>query len=284
LVLNDTTLDLDETGRYEVAIAGKQCAASVHRTRRFVLIQQDGEPARPATSAAERVAGSCVQSGPVTRIEASPTYKLLRPGEQFSFRARLFDDKGCPVTQKIIWRLTKPYEAVQIDTSGRLQVAPDAPEGEVQISAQYAEHAVQLVVYVVSAKRYAELLSSPSFNPAGESEARAVKTFVPSVLGSRVTEVEVVARRRRTVFVWAVAALALLLGVAALVLSRRRRHWVPNEPRVERMPEATLARPSYSEAKQAPGPVRLICPVCGSQYDAGSQFCGKDGATLVPLN
>lgn len=36
-------------------------------------------------------------------------------------------------------------------------------------------------------------------------------------------------------------------------------------------------------APLAPKP-RTLCPVCGSEYGPESRFCGKDGATLVPLN
>jgi hypothetical protein len=192
------------------------------------------------------------------------------------------DEKGCPVAQKILWRFPKAHEGVQVvDTSGKLAVSSDAPEGEVPITAQFGEHSVQVVIYVVSAQRYAELLSSPSFNPAGESEARSVKSFVPNVLGTRATQVDSGAHRRRTVFVWAISMLAALLGAAAVLLARRKRHWVPNEqPQV-----LDSAPPAYSETKlPAAKPVRWICPVCGTQFDTESQFCGKDGASLVPIN
>jgi hypothetical protein len=39
-------------------------------------------------------------------------------------------------------------------------------------------------------------------------------------------------------------------------------------------PEATAARQKR----------RTLCPVCGTEYGPESKFCGKDGATLVPLN
>ncbi len=283
LVLNGSTLDLDETGKYEVAIAGRQCVASVRRTRRFALVQQEEESPPIVSSAPEKTVTPCSQPGPVVRIEAAPTYKLLRRGEQFSFRARLFDEKGCTVANRVNWKLAKPYPGVKLDSTGILAVASNAPEGEVQVQAQYADHLVQVAVYVVSAQRYAELLSSPSFNTAGESEARAEKTIVPNVLGGRVTEIASAARRRRTAFVWAGTAMAVLLGAAALALWRRRRRWAPtatSDPpaRVSGPPEA------YSHTEPVREPVRRICPVCGTQYEGENQFCGKDGAVLVPLN
>ena len=33
-----------------------------------------------------------------------------------------------------------------------------------------------------------------------------------------------------------------------------------------------------------PRPTKKICPVCGAQYEGDAQFCGADGATLVPIN
>jgi hypothetical protein len=281
LVRSGTTLDLDETGRYEVYIAGRQCSASVRRTRHFALIQRDGAAQEPTSTELEKPSGACVLRGPVARIEVWPTYKLLRLGEQFSFSARLFDEKGCPVAQKVLWRLPKPHKGVQIDSNGKLEVASDAVEGEVQINAQFGEHSVQVMVYVVSAQRYAELLTSPSFNPAGESEAPSIKAFVPNVLGSRVAQIDSGSNRRRTIFIWAITLLAAFLGMAALLLARLRAHWVPNAPR----PAPNPVPRTYSETKSSEQePVRWICPVCGTQYDAASQFCGKDGASLVPIN
>jgi hypothetical protein len=281
LVRSGTTLDLDEVGRYEVSIAGRQCAATVRRTRHFALIQQDGAEQLPNSNKLEKNTGACTLRGPVTRIEASPTYKLLRPGEQFSFSSRLFDEKGCPAAQKVQWRLANPHKGVQVDANGKLEVATDAAEGEVKINAQIGEHSVQVMVYVVSAQRYAELLSSPSFNPAGESDARSVKSFVPNVLGTRIAQVDSGAHRRRTIFIWAITVLAALLGTAAILLARRRRHWVPNE----QPPDLNPAPRPYSETKSPERePIRWICPVCGTQYDTESQFCGKDGASLVPIN
>jgi hypothetical protein len=137
------------------------------------------------------------------------------------------------------------------------------------------------MVYVVSAQRYTELLTSPSFNPAGESDVPSVKAFVPNMLGTRVAQIDSGANRRRTVFIWAITLLAALLGAAAISLARRRRYWVPNA----QPPGPNPAPTAYSESKSPePMPVRWICPVCGTQYDAASQFCGKDGASLVPIN
>ena len=31
-------------------------------------------------------------------------------------------------------------------------------------------------------------------------------------------------------------------------------------------------------------PKRKICPTCGDRFDAMTDYCGKDGTHLVPLN
>jgi hypothetical protein len=44
---------------------------------------------------------------------------------------------------------------------------------------------------------------------------------------------------------------------------------------------AVLPEPVVGEAAEMG---KKICPVCGVQYPADAQFCGADGAHLVPLN
>lgn len=282
LLASDTTLDFDEVGHYEVAIAGRDCSASVRRTRHFALVLREGERALPnATTAADKPTAACSQTGQAARLEASPSYKLLRPGEQFTFRAKVFDERGCPILQKASWRLLHPVAGADIDQTGTLTLRGDAPEGELQIGATVAEQSIQVTVFVVSAKRYAELLTSPTFNDSGESDAKAVKTLVSTVVGARVPQIDPTARRRRTLFVWAVTALAALLGAGAFLLTRRRRHWLATQPLPT--PEPQLLAYSASEVR-SPKAVSLICPVCGTQYGSGSQFCGQDGASLVPIN
>jgi len=282
LTASDTTIDLDEVGRYEVAIAGHDCSASVRRTRHFALIEREGEkPAALASGTPDKLTPTCAQTGPAARLEASPSYKLLRPGARFTFHAKVFDEHGCPISQRVAWRLVRTLPGVELDQSGNLSLQTATPEGELQIGATVAEQSVQVTIYVVSERRYAELLTSPSFNDAGESDAKAVQTLVSTVVGTRAPQIDPTARRRRTIFVWAVTALAVLLGVGAILVTRRRRHWVPTETPAE--PEPTFLAYSGSEV-QTPKSAPLICPVCGTQYGPESQFCGKDGASLVPIN
>ena len=283
LLFGGTTLDLEETGRYEVAIAGRQCLATVHRTRHYALVQGDSVPnTPPAEGMVEKPAANCGKPGPASRIEVSPTYKLAKPGEQFVFRARLYDENGCPVSpQKVTWRLIKGPPGVHVDATGKLTVAADASESEAQVSAAIGDQSVVVTTYIVSAQRYAELLNSPSFNNAGESDAKSVKSFAPSVVGTGAPQIDTTARSRRTVFVWSVALLAAIMGVAAVVVAKRRRNWVTNQE----VAVHKARTPAYSEGESPETtPTQRICPICGEQYDSTSQFCGKDGANLVPLN
>ena len=282
LTASDTTIDLDEVGHYEVAVAGHDCSSSVRRTRHFSLVQHEGEKPTPVASpVADKPASACAQTGQATRIEVSPSYKLLRPGDRFSFHAKVFDEHGCSVTPKVTWRLQQSLAGAELDPSGTLSVGNAAAEGELQVTASVAEQSVQVTVYVVSAQRYAELLTSPSFNDAGESDAKAIKGLVSNVVGTRAPQVDATARGRRTFFVWAVAALAVLMGLGAILVTRRKKHWVPSVPSAEPRPQII----SYSASEvQAPKTTQLICPVCGTLYGPESQFCGKDGASLVPIN
>lgn len=287
LALNGSALELNESGTYEVAIAGRQCSATVHRFRRYTLIQADNAvPESNLNDTAIKPTGAaCATPGAVARIEASPMYKLLKRGEQFSLKARLLDEKGCPVAQRVVWKLPIPRAGVQVDAFGKISAGVDAAEGEVRISASYGEQSTQVLVYIVSEARYAELLASPSFNKLGESEAKSVKAFAPTALGASAAKVDPTARHRRTLFIWAVTALASVLGIAAVFLARRRPR-VVEDLMPARPSEPSKPAPAYSGGapERSRTPVRRICPICGAQYDEEAKTCIKEGAVLVPLN
>jgi len=96
------------------------------------------------------------------------------------------------------------------------------------------------------------------------------------------------------------STLAVLLGVVAAVLvgrsraaarkhaeeeaARRSRRKAAPAPAQESAPVAAIA-PSAPAVAPAPfKPPGTICPVCGSEFGPESKFCGKDGATLLPMN
>ena len=133
LLASDSTLDLDEVGRYEVAIAGQDCTANVRRTRHFALVEREGDSPLPISSGnLDKPIASCAQTGQAARLEASPSYKLLRPGEQFTFHAKVYDEHGCRIPQRIAWRLNQTPIGVQLDQAGTLTLRGDAPEGELR--------------------------------------------------------------------------------------------------------------------------------------------------------
>lgn len=282
LVGTGSSLDMDEVGQYEVAIAGRSCSANVRRTRHFTLIEREGTaPEASASAASLKPVSNCAPPGPASRLESSPSYKLLKPGDKFTFHAKVFDEHGCPLTQKVNWRLAKPSFGAELDASGTLSLRADAAEGELQIRASVGEPSVQVTVYVVSAERYQQLLSSPSFNGAGESDAKVVQSLPPNVVGTRAPLIDPTARRRRTFFVWAVATLAALMGAGAFLVTRIRRDRMPIQSDVQ--PEEEVGTYSASVVQPA-RTVSHICPVCGAQYGSETQFCAKDGALLVPIN
>ena len=48
--------------------------------------------------------------------------------------------------------------------------------------------------------------------------------------------------------------------------------------------EALIPAALAAEAQRAALGARKICPVCGAQFGADSQFCGQCGGVLVPIN
>ena len=95
---SDSYITFDETGQYQFVIQGTNCTASVRRSRSFRLIQREGE-APPVAASSPPVASAapapsakvpqtrCENPGPAARLEVRPSRKLMRAGEEFSFRA-----------------------------------------------------------------------------------------------------------------------------------------------------------------------------------------------------
>jgi hypothetical protein len=56
-------------------------------------------------------------------------------------------------------------------------------------------------------------------------------------------------------------------------------------PRFGGMTIEASGPPGAAPLRPSPPPnPRTLCPVCGTEYGPESRFCGKDGATLVPMN
>jgi hypothetical protein len=205
----------------------------------------------------------------------------MRSGESFRFRARVLDEKGCVLAAQPTWKLVEGDSLVELAAGGQLKVKPGASEGEAKVSVQVKGRAVEVIIEVASEERYEAMLKRGGFNEAGESTEAAAVGIATGSVGGR--EVVSEAPRNRTTQILAVGgALALCFGVFGLVLvqqSRRRRQ----RREAEAAAAAHAAAQAEAVAAQAP-PSNRICPMCGQVYPAQAQFCGKDGASLVPVN
>lgn len=276
----------DETGQYQFVIQGQNCTASVRRSRFFRRARApvdggtplaepragDGKPAPAATSKA----AACKSPGPPARIEVSPSRKLIRPGESFTFKAGVVDARGCALSIAPAFRGVALPATVTVATNGRVEVGEGTPEGELQLVAAVGARNVAVTLQVVSRERYDALLAQGGFDPSGASTETAVGRLESGSVGARSTVLEDTSARRRTIFVAVVGSAALLLGVLGLVLVRRGRKKAAeraNQP-------ASGGAPSRAPAR---GASPVVCPTCRNEYPPGAEFCAVDGNRLVPL-
>lgn len=292
LTATDTSMAFDETGQYQFVLKGQNCTASVRRTRTFKLVQREGEsapaavqtggpsyaaPTATSTQGAANTAPKssddrCASPGSPARLEVRPARKLMRPGEQFGFRAVVLDAKGCNLTTPVTWAI--PSDApIGVDAKGVVRVADDAPEREVDVTASAAHRSVTVRIEIASRERYEALLQQHGFNPEGESNEAAVAAIASGSIGAGAVQGQAVARSRRLQFVLAITGAALALAVIGLVLVRRRSRSAVS-PSFERTrvsePDATATPPSIK-----------ICPTCRDEYPLEAQFCATDGNRLV---
>ena len=310
LTATDREITFDETGQYQFVIRTQNCTASVRRTRYFKLIQREGEsppPKRLASSRAgepkktEKVAPGplsksrtaredrCADPGPPVRLEVRPSRKLMRPGERFSFRAVVLDRNRCPVPGVIPrWAVLDPDAPARLVGPGRLLVNEDAPETEVPLSASVGERAVRVIVEIASHERYEALLQQKGFNASGESGQAAVTAIASGTIGTRSAVGEDERRTWKLVLGGLMAFLVLVGGAVAWLLVRRHRRQQEvaalASATQEAPPRARVAEQRASAPSAPPGPRAMICPVCGTQFDSNAEFCGLDGAVLVPEN
>jgi hypothetical protein len=313
LTATDDTMSFYEAGQYQFVIQGQNCTASVGRYRTFKLLQRV-EPAKPpepapvpapSASTAPAENGRCKTLGPPVRLDARPPRKLLRAGEEFSFRAVLYDSAGCYLPQRPTWVATAGGERVDLSADGTVHVHDDAPEGEVTLTASVGNRSAVVTVEVASTERYDALLRSGEWSPSGEASS------APAAATRSVGAATAVAQKEtggsKKLFVAIVCAVAFLLAIGAALLLRRARRIavmraeaeekrreeerdayeqaVADQARVDAEARAAEARAAAaSRAPQGPPMAKTICPVCGTQYTTNAKFCGKDGAVLIPLN
>ncbi|HEX9619758.1 MAG TPA: hypothetical protein VF989_06470 [Polyangiaceae bacterium] len=292
LTATDDSISFDETGQYQFVIKGQNCTASARRTRVFRLMEREGQTPTPAASARtvppptpaavakttspekKAPAERCRERGAPSRIEVRPARKLMRPGETYSFDAVVLDRAGCRLYVTPRWAFASEQTKAKLLGPGKVQVLDSAPEGEVTLTATVAAKSVEVVVEIASKERYEALLQSGAFNASGESEEAAVAAVARGSIGAQETSVEQDSSEQRMRYVAVIGGAALAVGVVGLLLIGRRRR------------VTSPARPSAVSSAPPPvkPPTRKICPVCGMQYEGESQFCGQDGAQLVPVN
>ncbi|MBN1611842.1 MAG: hypothetical protein JW940_34745 [Polyangiaceae bacterium] len=313
----DTAISFDETGQYQFVIEGQNCTASVRRSRTFRLLQRVGEaPPSPVSSPsaavpeaeAPQVAGPsrppgsnkslrCEQPGPPARLEVRPSRKLMRPGERFAFRSLVLDAHGCTLRKVFpAWRLVEPNSPARFVSPGLLAINDDAPETEVALTASVRGQSVRVVVEIASKERYEALLRRGGFDESGESQQTAAAAIASGSLGARTTVTQGEPPARRYLLAAVIGAAAVALAGLGLVIVRRGRQRgqvtgstspaavAGPEMTVPYSPMSTVGLPCAGPSAPAPPRPQKICPVCGERFDPDAQFCGVDGATLVPEN
>jgi hypothetical protein len=290
---SDGYITFDETGQYQFVIQGTNCTASVRRSRSFRLIQREGEAPPPAASSApvasappaasaKPAQARCEKPGPAARLEVRPSRKLMRAGEEFSFRALVSDATGCALPTAPAWRIVKNETHAQLLGPGKVKVADDAPETEIAMTATVADRSVEVVVEVASRERYEALLKSRGFTQEGESTEAAETAIASGTVGTRSAVAREGVSVRRVTFVAVLGGAALLLGVVGVVLalrSRRRR----DERSQILAPEPTISAPPPEAAPPPPAQANKVCPTCREEYPPNAQFCARDGNRLLAV-
>ena len=303
----DSSMSFYEAGQYQFVIQGQNCTASVGRYRTYTLVQRAGTPdslppapsQQAATPAAPRKADSaeanrCATPGPAARLEVRPARKLMRAGEDFSFRAIVFDASGCLLYVHPTWAIDGDADHADLSPAGAVHIHPDAPEGEIRLNAAVGGRSALVTIEIASSERYDGLLKSGAFNADGEVDEAATVAIASQSIGAASAVAEDTASRRKKLFVWFVGAVALLLAVgsAGLYWNSRRTTRVRDaedaarrarrpavQPRPPEPREATAPSPAVPAAPPVAVPVapapKTICPVCGQQCARGALL--RDG-------
>lgn len=303
----DTSIVIRETGTYEFHIEDTACKASVVRSR---SLSRPAEAA-PAPSATAKPAKEeprrCTSAGEPARLELSPSKKLLRRGESFTFRGVVLDAEGCGTGVRPAFSLEGPAELVakaRVGAGGKLEVDADAPEGTLQVVAAHGGKTVTASVQVTDPSRYEQLLVGSGLDEQGEASAPSVAVLAVGGAGGEPTQAEDLSKQRRQLFLLVVGGAVAVLAFAGLVIVRRgRRREEADGPTSGRAREAEApaepapaddaepasgadaeAPPAEAPPAEPPRPRGKVCPSCGTRYGPDATFCGADGTSLVPLN
>jgi hypothetical protein len=276
----DDTIQIAETGRYELTINSARCIADV---KRDASLKREPTPAAPAAStpvAAASVAihppqgdttpaaaakPDCSAPGAPARLEVRPSRKLLRVGgPPFGFRAIVVDAAGCLTSTPVGWALgTVRFKdgqshpsAPSVDASGRLAIPPDCADATFDVVATAAGRSARSSVEVTSPATYEALLAQSGLGPSGEQDEPAVAVLATGSIGATDVKAEDGARQRRSIFVVVVAGLAVGLGVVAAIGAMRSRKArgvarAAESRHAERMREYELQKRQHEEAHAA---------------------------------
>jgi hypothetical protein len=329
----DNAVALGETGRYEFTLQGARCVADVTRQASLRRLPPPAATPSSATPTASPVANApranlpdarvldtsqnpaaaagtadCSAPGDPVRLEVRPSRKLLRLGDDFTFQAIVLDANGCHTATPIRWSIGAVRSKLgavvpSIDGTGKLVVPVGDQNGATfDVVATAAGHSARAAVEVTSRVDFEALLAQSGLNAKGERDAPAVAILATSSLSTSDVRAEDGARRRRTLFIGIVGALAFLLGVVALFATLRTRRGRALESdakarhaqkmldyerqkreREERHAAAMQAhQESVARAQQASasaGP--LFCPSCHREFARGSDFCPFDANRLL---
>ena len=276
--LNDDTIVLSESAHYTTTVAAGECAADVERSRTFKITAREGAASATAssgsasatTTAATTTATPSITATPTVKappatpvceslgepatLEVRPKRKIIRPGEQFDFKARVLDSKGCELTSKVTFRLAPESSTlastVIVDPSGRVKVRADAEPVSVALVVEGASKIARVELEVVSDQRYAELLGSGGLDDAGVDD-QAVSVVVSGGVGgggNNVVDPQVdEGARKRFAYLAIAGGACTLLALAGLIVWRRSAP--PAVVGKRRRPVAGTARARRVEAE-----------------------------------
>lgn len=239
-------------------------------------------------------AAHCRAPGPPVRLEVTPRHKLMRPGEKFQFSAIARDKNGCRAPVLTSWKLIRG-EGAELSSNGTLTVPEGAHGATLQIQATVAQQSVTVTANVVSGQEFEDLLSAGSYGVLGESLDAAEVNLASGHV--ELEELGANEKSNKLPLLWLFMALLGIAGVAIYVLIRRQHTHkevtVPTSARrssdstftegVEPGAETLLERDPQSPTAD-PQQFKRLCPVCGTRYEPGTQFCAQDGARLMRVN
>ena len=240
----DDTISFVESGQYEFVLEGQRCSASVRRTRSFQILHRQGQnppevPPEPETQAAPTPAPvesspppvsdappapaskGCEKPGEPWRLDVRPSRVLIRRGDSYSFRTRVFDVKGCLLSIVPTWRVQQGQAAISASSTGVVVAREDSPEGTTEVVVAVADKSTRVVVEVASSERYDSLLASRGLRGANDGDDSAVSMVGTGSLGGGVAVAKDAGKGRVVGFAAVVGAIALASAIVGLIALRR---------------------------------------------------------------